>query len=113
MVVAVGDARRANCTPGAVQCTGLVAAVCQADGKGWQSSVCNDGDPCTTDTCDPAKGCLATKIAGCGQVNGIGATGGFISVGDAVGANLRVIGQGFTHTTACGSGLCVRGGFGP
>ncbi len=38
--------------------------VCK-DGKcsGTAIAPCNDGNPCTTDTCDPKKGCLFTNVA--------------------------------------------------
>ena len=36
--------------------------------------VCDDDDPCTTDTCDPILGCVYTPIPGCGDQ---GCTPGF------------------------------------
>ena len=32
---------------------------------------CNDNNDCTTDTCDPAEGCVFTKIAGCGPCESV------------------------------------------
>ncbi len=37
------------------------AGVCRAG----TPLVCNDGNPCTTDTCSPTRGCVHTAIAGC------------------------------------------------
>ena len=42
------------------------AQVCnQGTCVGGTDTVCDDKDPCTTDSCDAEKGCLATKIDGC------------------------------------------------
>jgi uncharacterized protein (TIGR03382 family) len=45
---------------GAYVCDGAGGVVCNA-----APLVCNDGNPCTTDTCDPQAGCLASAIPGC------------------------------------------------
>lgn len=60
----------AACTDGSV-CT--QTDTCDATGvcKGANALVCNDKNPCTTDSCDPVKGCIATPAAGapCDDVN--------------------------------------------
>lgn len=47
------------------------AQVCnQGTCVGGTDIVCNDKDPCTTDSCDPEKGCVATAISGCKNCSG-------------------------------------------
>ncbi len=43
---------------------------------------CDDGDVCTTDTCDSAKGCLHATIDGCGVVTDAGTDAGEVDGGD-------------------------------
>lgn len=40
-----------SCVPGAVQCVGADLQTCKADGSGWESKPCNDGNVCTQDSC--------------------------------------------------------------
>ncbi|MBI5607370.1 MAG: hypothetical protein HY902_00655 [Deltaproteobacteria bacterium] len=39
------------CMPFVQECAGADLRKCRADGKGWTAQSCDDGKPCTTDTC--------------------------------------------------------------
>ena len=56
----------AACTAGEKVCNGSALKVCAADGKGWVEQSCDDGKPCTVDTCSlGACQHLATSGAAC------------------------------------------------
>ncbi|MBM4346164.1 MAG: hypothetical protein FJ100_22550 [Deltaproteobacteria bacterium] len=40
-------------------CQDGVHFACKPDGSGYTATTCDDGNPCTTDGCDPVKGCNA------------------------------------------------------
>ena len=71
-----------KCTAGDV-CSG---GACQPGA----ALVCDDGNPCTTDNCDPQDGCSTSKVAN-GTVCGSGACGGLK----------------FTAAATCTSGQCI------
>ncbi|OJY19748.1 MAG: hypothetical protein BGO98_40455 [Myxococcales bacterium 68-20] len=69
----------ASSVPGSETCTACApgtyasdpgAATCKSCGS------CDDGDPCTTDTCSPTTGCTHAPIAGCGGSSGSSGTSG-------------------------------------
>ncbi|MBM4346079.1 MAG: DUF4215 domain-containing protein [Deltaproteobacteria bacterium] len=61
------------CTPGAKSCAGLTFKTCKAEGTGWVETLCDDGNVCTSETCDVQLGCGKVPVAdgsqcGSGQV---------------------------------------------
>ena len=70
-----------TCSQGKCSSAALDKALCDDDNlctdssacigskcTGSNAKACDDGDPCTTDSCDPAKGCVVTAVPGCGEV---------------------------------------------
>jgi len=56
----IRDALAQVACPGSACPTGCALDACEGVG----CAVCDDGDPCTIDTCDPVEGCLATDVTG-------------------------------------------------
>ena len=67
---------------------------------------CNDGNPCTTDACNPTRGCVHTAIAGCVPPPGSG--GPSVSCSAATGAAFTVTRLRLSRRTA-GWRLVARG----
>jgi hypothetical protein len=81
---------------------------------------CDDGNSCTSDTCDPTTGCTFTPIAGCGE--GCRTTGGgkqpsantfpkvdFVTHGGQVGAPFGAAGAPVCDSDAGFNNQCIRG----
>lgn len=52
---------QAKCAPGAKQCFGGKLLSCNSNGTAWLESSCDDGNSCTSDSCDPTVGCVNAK----------------------------------------------------
>jgi cysteine-rich repeat protein len=52
------EGKCAACAPGTVTCQAGKQATCKADGSGWAEVSCEDGNSCTADSCEQAKGCV-------------------------------------------------------
>jgi peptidoglycan/xylan/chitin deacetylase (PgdA/CDA1 family) len=85
--------------PGAGSCTACAAGSYAAAGAGSCTACgsCDDGDSCTTDTCDPMNGCFHTAIAGCSVTVDAGVDAG-LDAGTVVTAD-----AGSTSTSDAGS----------
>jgi hypothetical protein len=96
----VASPNSAPCSDGSV-CTGndtCAAGVC----KPGAALACNDGNPCTDDSCDPAKGCsYAANKAACDDGNGC-------TAGDSCSAGMCKGGAACAKEAQCQGGLaCV------
>jgi hypothetical protein len=77
------DCRPALCSGGACAASGWFG--CKADGGGYEAAAtCDDGTPCTADTCQPGQGCAHAAV------------GGNCDDGDAC-----------TLTSSCADGACI------
>ncbi len=102
-----------TCTPGQKTCAGNTLATCKSDGT-YEQSPCDDGNACTTDSCDAALGCQSQAIPGCGAVQGgFALRGGFASLVDTAKGGYRLIEQGWLTAGSCKANFCLRGGFQP
>ncbi len=56
-----GKCANTICAAGQKQCSGAQLQTCAADGLSWKAAPCDDGDGCTTDSCDvKTTSCTAT-----------------------------------------------------
>jgi len=65
-----GTCVKQPCAPGSVACVGTQVGKCLPSGVGYVLLPCDDGDPCTVDTCDAATGtCAIGKVTTCADGN--------------------------------------------
>jgi hypothetical protein len=88
------EGKCAVCAPGTSTCVNGKAGVCKADGSGWSETSCDDGNSCTADSCEAAKGCLneaAYEKTDC--ASGKWCVGGVCSAKCGAGAVAGVLGR--------------------
>ncbi len=57
------------CTPGSVKCDGNQLTTCNADAMSWTPTPCDDGNACTSDTCDAGLAKCAFASLNCDDGN--------------------------------------------